>query len=90
MSFFGPIRSPADPPLARRRTLERCLAEQFEYVVPVCDDANEACPVLPGARGRLHCFFGYPSRAEGGGEKRLAVFRRVRDEIRAPASRESW
>lgn len=89
MSFFGPSRSPADlrsPVVGRWSAASR---NKFEYVVPVCD-ANEACPVLPGARGRLHCFFGYPSRAEGGGEKRLAVFRRVRDEVRAPASRESW
>jgi arsenate reductase len=61
-------------------TLERYLGEPFEYVVTVCDDANEACPVFPGARERLHWSFEDPSRAEG--EERLAVFRRVRDEIR--------
>jgi len=65
------------------KTLERYLGERFEYVVTVCDDANEACPVFPGARKRLHWSFRDPSRAEGEGEERLAVFRRVRDEIRA-------
>jgi arsenate reductase (thioredoxin) len=66
------------------KTLERYLGEFFEYVVTVCDDANEACPVFPGARERLHYWsFEDPSRAEGEGEERLAVFRRVRDEIQA-------
>jgi len=65
------------------RTLGRYLGESFEYVVTVCDDANEACPVFPGARERLHWSFEDPSRAEGEGEERLAVFRRVRDEIQA-------
>ena len=64
------------------KTLERYLGESFEYVVTVCDDANEACPVFPGARERLHYWsFEDPSRAEGQGEERLAVFRRVRDEM---------
>jgi arsenate reductase len=65
------------------QTLERYLGEPFEYVVTVCDDANEACPVFPGAKERLHWSFEDPSRAEGEGEERLAVFRRVRDEILA-------
>ncbi len=70
------------------KTLERYLGEPFEYVVTVCDDANEACPVFPGAKERLHWSFEDPSRAEGQGEARLAVFRRVRDEIRARVEEE--
>ena len=65
------------------KTLERYLGEPFEYVVTVCDDANEACPVFPGAKNRLHWSFEDPSLAEGEGEERLEVFRRVRGEIRA-------
>jgi arsenate reductase len=65
------------------KTLERYLNEPFDHVVTVCDDANEACPVFPGAANRLHWSFEDPSRAEGSEEERLAVFRRVRDEIRA-------
>ncbi len=63
------------------KTLERYLREPFDYVITVCDDANEACPVFPGARERLHWSFPDPSRAEG--EERLVVFCKVRDEIRA-------
>lgn len=50
-----------------------------DLVVTVCD-ANEACPVFPRARGRLHWSFPDPSRVEG--EGRLRAFRDVRDEIR--------
>ena len=64
------------------KTLERYLGEPFDYVITVCDEANEACPFFPGATNRLHWSFEDPSRAEGSEERRLAVFRRVRDEIR--------
>ncbi|HEY6675060.1 MAG TPA: hypothetical protein VIZ59_09060 [Rubrobacteraceae bacterium] len=63
------------------KTLERYLGEPFDLVITVCDDANEACPVFPGARERLHWSFPDPSRAEG--ERRLAAFRQVRDQIRS-------
>ncbi len=64
------------------KTLERYLGESFEYVITVCDDANEACPIFPGARNRLHWSFEDPSRATGVDEERLEVFRKVRDRIR--------
>ena len=64
------------------KTLERYLGEPFDYVITVCDDANEACPFFPGARNRLHWSFEDPARVEGSEEERLAIFRRVRDEIR--------
>jgi arsenate reductase len=50
-------------------TLERYLGEPFEYVVTVCDDANEAWPIFPGAKERLQWSFEDPSRAEVGGAK---------------------
>jgi arsenate reductase (thioredoxin) len=64
------------------KTLDRYLEEPFDYVITVCDDANEACPFFPGASNRLHWSFEDPSRAEGSEEERLAVFRSVRDRIR--------
>ena len=56
---------------------------RWDYLITVCDDANERCPFVPGAVQRLHWSFEDPSRATGGEEARLAVFRRVRDEIEA-------
>ena len=70
------------------KTMERYLGEPFDYVVTVCDDANEACPVFPGAENRLHWSFQDPSRAQGSDEERLEVFRTVRDEIQARISKE--
>jgi arsenate reductase (thioredoxin) len=64
------------------KTLDRYLDEPFDYVITVCDDANEACPFFPGAQSRLHWSFEDPSRLEGSEEERLAVFRSVRDRIR--------
>jgi len=64
------------------KTLKRYLAERFDYVITVCDEANEACPFFPGAKKRLHWSFKDPSQAEGSEEEQLAVFRRVRDDIR--------
>ena len=64
------------------KSLERYLDEPIDYVITVCDDANEACPFFPGAQNRLHWSFEDPSRAEGSDEERLAVFRRVRDGIK--------
>jgi arsenate reductase (thioredoxin) len=64
-------------------TLERYLGEPLDLVITVCDDANESCPVFPGASARLHWSFPDPSKATGGYEERLHMFRNVRDEIRA-------
>lgn len=64
------------------KTLGRYLGEPFDYVVTVCDEANEACPFFPGAKRRLHWSLPDPSAAEGTEEERLAVFRSVRDRLR--------
>jgi arsenate reductase (thioredoxin) len=65
------------------KTLERFVDHPWDYVVTVCDSANEACPVFPRATARLHWSFDDPAAAQGPEEQRLAVFRRVRDEVRA-------
>ena len=64
------------------KTLARYLGEPFDHVITVCDDANEACPIFPGAQIRLHWSFEDPSKAEGSEEERLAVYPSVRDRIR--------
>ncbi len=64
------------------KTLEGYLMQPFDYVITVCDAANEACPVFPGAKQRLHWSFEDPAAAVGSEEERLRVFRSVRDNIR--------
>lgn len=65
------------------KTLDRYLGEPFDMVITVCDAAAEACPVFPGARHRLHWSFPDPSQATGTQEEQMAVYRQVRDAIRA-------
>ena len=60
---------------------------RWDYLITVCDDANERCPFVPGAVTRLHWSFEDPSRATGSDEARLAVFRLVRDQIEARIAR---
>ena len=57
--------------------------QDFDYVLTVCDNARESCPVFPGQAVRVHHGFDDPSAIEGPEDERLNVFRRVRDEIRA-------
>jgi arsenate reductase len=70
-----------DIPLQESKTVDRYLSEPFDYVIPVFDDANETCPFLPGDSTRLHWSLTDPSQARGSEQERLAVFRRVRDEL---------
>ena len=63
------------------KTLDAFVGERWDYVITVCDSANERCPLFPGAAERVHWSFADPSQASGTPEERLAVFCRVRDEI---------
>jgi arsenate reductase len=68
------------------KTLDRFVQHPWDFVITVCDSANEACPVFPAAAKRLHWSFPDPSRATGDDEQRLAVFQQVRDQIEARIS----
>ncbi len=65
------------------KTLDRYLGQPWDYVITVCDEANEACPLFSGGRRRLHWSFPDPSKATGAEEEQLQIYRRVRDAIRA-------
>ena len=65
------------------KTLNRYLNEPFDEVITVCDTAAEACPIFPGASYRRHWSLEDPSKATGSETEQLAVFRRVRDELRS-------
>ncbi|MCW5849445.1 MAG: arsenate reductase ArsC [Anaerolineae bacterium] len=66
---------------ARSKGVEEFLGQPMDYVITVCDNANETCPVFPGAVTRLHYSFEDPAAVTGDEAARLAVFRRVRDEL---------
>ena len=63
--------------------VDEFLDRGVETIITVCGNADQACPTFPGQVNRHHFPFDDPAHATGGEEERLAVFRRVRDEIRA-------
>ena len=67
----------------RSKCLDEFLDDPFDYVITVCDNAKESCPVFPGRAERIHWSFDDPAEADGDAVAQLAVFRRVRDEIKA-------
>ena len=67
---------------ARSKHMDEFAGQAFDFVITLCDSANETCPLFFGGVRRAHLGFDDPDRAEGTEEERLAVFRRVRDEIR--------
>ena len=66
----------------RSKGVEEFAGKSFDYVLTVCDNANETCPVFPGHGMRIHQTFDDPAVMKGTDEERLAIFRRVRDELR--------
>jgi arsenate reductase len=70
----------------RSKSVEEFVDEPFDYVITVCDNARETCPVFPGSAERIHWSFDDPAAVQGDEELRLREFRRVRDEIRARLS----
>lgn len=66
----------------RSKSMNDFLQTPVETVITVCGNADQACPVYPGQVNRHHWPFYDPAHATGTEEERLAVFRRVRDEIR--------
>lgn len=64
------------------KSVSQFEGEHFDLVVTVCDNAKSSCPVFPSATEVLHWPFEDPAHATGTDEKKLAVFRQVRDQIR--------
>ncbi len=65
----------------RSKDVAQFLEQRFTYVITVCDKAKEACPIFPGTFWNLHWSIDDPAAAQGSHDQRMAVFRRVRDDI---------
>jgi arsenate reductase (thioredoxin) len=65
----------------RPKSLQQYLGQPWDFIITVCDRANETCPIFPGDHERIHWSFEDPAAATGSDLERRAVFRRVRDEI---------
>ena len=67
----------------RPKSVNEFLNESFDYVITVCDDAKESCPVFTGnVKHRLHIGFDDPAKATGTKKQILSEFIRIRDEIK--------
>ena len=66
----------------RSKHLQGFIGQTFDYIITVCDKARDNCPTFPGDNERIHWSFEDPAQAEGDEDARLAVFRRIRNEIR--------
>ena len=62
---------------ARSKSVDEFAGQSFDYVITVCDQARQACPVFPGGGAGLHWGYEDPADAVGTDEERLVVFRRV-------------
>jgi arsenate reductase len=71
-----------DHTAARSKSIDEFAGQTFDFVITLCDAANETCPLFFGGVRRLHLGFDDPAKTTGGQDEKLAVFRRVRDEIR--------
>jgi len=70
------------------KSVDQYLAESFDYVITVCDDARESCPYFSGkVLHRLHMGFEDPAKASGTEEEILSVYRKIRDQIREAFSK---
>jgi arsenate reductase len=66
----------------RSKGLQEFLGQPFDFVITVCDNAKESCPVFPGVIQKFHWSITDPAAVDGSEEERLTAFRSARDEIR--------
>ena len=67
----------------RSKSVDEFAGEEFDYIITVCDNAKESCPVFPGKAVRIHQMFeDPPAESVGTYDSRMVIFRRARDEIR--------
>ena len=66
----------------RSKSVDEFAGQSFDYVLTVCDNAKESCPIFPRDTAAIHHAFEDPAAFQGSDQDRLALFRRVRDQIR--------
>ena len=71
----------------RSKSVDEFVGQTFDYIITVCDNAKETCPVFPARTKRIHWSVEDPAAVEGSEYERLAAFRRIRDELRGHLQR---
>jgi arsenate reductase len=67
----------------RSKSVDEFAGQDFDYVITVCDNAKQGCPVFPAKTKRIHWSVEDPAAVQGSPEETLTAFRRIRDELRA-------
>jgi len=67
----------------RSKSVDEFAGQGFDYVITVCDNAKESCPVFPAATKRIHWSIEDPAAFHASEEQRLVEFRRIRDQLRS-------
>jgi len=66
----------------RSKSVDEFAGQAFDFVMTVCDNARDNCPIFPGATARIHWSLEDPAAVQGTEEERLTAFRRIRDQLR--------
>jgi len=66
----------------KSKSVMEFIDQSFDYVITVCGNAQKTCPVFPGEHEKIHWDLEDPAAAEGSEEKKIVVFRKIRDEIK--------
>ncbi len=66
----------------RSKSVDEFAGQQFDYVITVCDNANQQCPMFPGKTERIHWSIEDPAAVQGDNQTRLSAFRAARDDLR--------
>jgi len=66
----------------RSKSVDEFAGQEFDYVITVCDNARESCPIFPAGTKRIHWSLEDPAAVTGSDAERLAAFRRIRDDLR--------
>lgn len=72
----------------RSKSVMEFIGQKFDYVITVCDNAKQTCPIFPGNYEKIHWNLEDPAEATGTEEEKFIVFRKVRDQIKANI--ENW
>ena len=67
----------------RSKSVDEFIDQRFDYIITVCDNAKESCPVFPGDVKRIHWSFEDPAAVVGSSEEQLGAFRKVRQLIKS-------
>lgn len=67
----------------RSKSVDEFAKEEFDYIITVCDNARQNCPVFPGSGHYIHWSIDDPAAAQGSDEERKRSFRRTRDDLAA-------